>query len=78
MIDDENDSDDDDDDTKAENFKATTSILQTFGYVIHFIKDVSFAVLIIYLSIPVVRNLLALDGHQHMNTSLDTFKIVNT
>ena len=78
MIDDENDSDDDDDDTKAENFKATTSILQTFGYVIHFIKDVSFAVLIIYLSIPVVRNLLALDGHQHMNTSFDTFKIVNT
>ena len=41
-------------------------------------KNLGFAILIMYLSTPVIRNLLALDGHQHMNTSFDTFKIVNT
>ena len=36
------------------------------------------ALLLAYLSVPVVGNLLALDGQQAMNTNFNAFKIVNT
>jgi hypothetical protein len=48
------------------------------GRVLRRVKSLLFGVLIAYLSIPVVRNLLALDGHQAMNTSFGSFKLVNT
>ena len=62
---------------KATN-QGTASMFQNILYVLKITKNLGFAILIMYLSTPVIRNLLALDGHQHMNTSFDTFKIVNT
>ena len=41
-------------------------------------KSLSFATLVAYLSIPVVKNLMALDGQQAMNRSFQNFKLVNT
>jgi lipase maturation factor 1 len=67
-----------DHDATSTSSKTTFSLVEWLGYLIGFIKDAGFALLVLYLSVPVVRNLLALDGHQHMNTSFDTFKIVNT
>jgi lipase maturation factor 1 len=42
------------------------------------VKSFCFACMIAYLSVPVVRNLLALNGQQAMNTSFGNFKLVNT
>ena len=40
------------------------------------VYEIMMAILIAYLSIPVVKNLLS--SNQAMNTSFDSFRIVNT
>ena len=40
--------------------------------------SLTLAATLVYLSVPVVRNLLQLDGRQAMNTSFNAWKLLNT
>jgi membrane protein implicated in regulation of membrane protease activity len=56
--------------------KVEVFLFLTLGYYVRQASSVGLALLLAYLSIPVVQNLLS--SKQMMNTSFDSLKIVNT
>ncbi len=56
--------------------KVEVFLFLTLGYYVRQASSVGLALLLAYLSIPVVQNLLS--SKQMMNTSFDSLRIVNT
>ena len=55
---------------------AITSLLVSTGLCVRRVFELMLGAMLVYLSIPVVQNLLS--SRQAMNTSFDSFRIVNT
>lgn len=57
-------------------FECSLHLAHFLGYYIRMVSDVFLAILLAYLSIPVIQNLLS--SKQAMNTSFDPLRLVNT